>query len=34
MKNVNDIDFGTNMLIDMCMKVNVYIYRRKTAHCR
>lgn len=21
MKNVNDIDFDTNMLIDMCMKV-------------
>ena len=21
MKNANDIDFGTNMFIDMCMKV-------------
>ena len=30
MKNVNDTDFGVNMLIDMCMKVmllmDVYMY--------
>ena len=33
-KNVNDVDFDTNINRDMCMKVNVYIYRYKAAHYR
>ena len=33
MKNVNDVDFDTNINHDMCMKVNVYIYRHKAAYC-
>ena len=32
-ENVNDVYFDANINRDMCMKVNVYIYRYKAAHC-
>ena len=33
MENVNGGDFDTNINRNMCMKVNVYIYRHKAAYC-
>ena len=33
-ENVNGGDFDTNINRDMCMKVNVSVYRYKAAHYR